>query len=129
MSILANASFSVGEFLLWCLWVFLFVIWIWLIITTFSDIFRRHDINGWIKTLWIVFVIVLPYLGIFVYLISQSQGMAERNMKQVELEREQLRQFVSTGSAADELVKIDQLKSEGKLTDDEYQRLRAKVIG
>ena len=96
MPVLANADFSVGEFLLWMLWIFLFVIWFWLLITIFSDIFRRHDIHGCVKTMWIIFVIVLPFLGIFIYLITQSKGMAERNIAQAQAQQEQLRQIVGT---------------------------------
>jgi len=128
MPVLADADFSVGEFLLWLVWIFLFVVWFWLLITIFADIFRRHDIHGGMKTLWVIFVIVLPFLGIFVYLISQSKGMAERNIAQAQAQQEQLRQIVGTGSA-DELMKLDQLKASGSLTDDEYQKMRAKIIG
>ena len=84
MPVLANADFSIGEFLLWMLWIFLFVICFWLLITIFSDVFRRHDIHGGVKTLWIIFVIVFPFLGIFIYLITQSKGMAERNIAQAQ---------------------------------------------
>jgi len=98
------------------------------LITIFSDLFRRHDINGWVKALWIIFVIVLPFLGILIYLITQSHGIAERNMQQVKAQEDQLRQIVGT-SSADELVKLDQLKASGSITDDEYQKLRAKAIG
>jgi len=128
MPVLANADFSVGEFLLWMLWIFLFVVWFWLLITIFSDVFRRHDIHGGVKTLWIIFVIVFPFLGIFIYLITQSKGMAERNIAQAQAQQEQLRQMVGT-SSADELMKLDQLKASGSITDDEYQKMRAKVIG
>jgi len=128
MPVLADADVGVGEFLLWLVWIFLFVIWFWLLITIFADLFRRHDISGWIKALWIIFVIVLPFLGILIYLITQSHGMAERNVKQAQAEREQLRQIVGT-SDADELVKLDQLKASGSISDDEYQKLRAKAIG
>ena len=128
MPVLADADFSVGEFLLWLVWIFLFVIWFWLLITIFADLFRRHDINGWVKALWIIFVIVLPFLGILIYLITQSHGIAERNVKQAQAEQEQLRQIVGT-SAADELMKLDQLKASGSISDDEYQKMRAKVIG
>ena len=127
MPVLANADFSVGEFLLWMLWIFLFVVWFWLLITIFSDVFRRHDIHGGVKTLWIIFVIVFPFLGIFIYLITQSKGMAERNIAQAQAQQEQLRQIVGT-SSADELIKLDQLKASGSLTDDEYQKMRAKII-
>ena len=128
MPVLADADFSVGEFLLWLVWIFLFVIWFWLLITIFADLFRRHDINGWVKALWIIFVIVLPFLGILIYLITQSHGIAERNVKQAQAEQEQLRQIVGT-SSADELMKLDQLKASGSITEGEYQKMRAKVIG
>jgi hypothetical protein len=128
MPVLADADVGVGEFLLWLVWIFLFVIWFWLLITIFADLFRRHDISGWVKALWIIFVIVLPFLGILIYLITQSHGIAERNVKQAQAEQEQLRQIVGT-SSADELMKLDQLKASGSITDDEYQKMRAKVIG
>ena len=128
MPVLANADFSVGEFLLWLLWIFLFVVWFWLLITIFSDIFRRHDIHGFAKTMWVIFVIILPFLGIFIYLITQSHGMAERNIAQAQAQQEQLRQIVGT-SSADEIMKLDQLKANGSITEDEYQRMRAKAIG
>jgi hypothetical protein len=128
MPVLADADFSVGEFLLWLVWIFLFVVWFWLLIMIFSDIFRRHDIHGGVKTLWVIFVIVLPFLGIFIYLITQSKGMAERNIAQAQAQQEQLRQIVGT-SSADELMKLDQLKANGSISDDEYQKMRAKVIG
>ena len=127
MPVLADAEPGVGEFLLWLVWIFLFVIWFWLLITIFADLFRRHDISGWVKALWIIFVIVLPFLGILIYLITQSHGIAERNMQQVKAQEDQLRQIVGT-SSADELVKLDQLKASGSITDDEYQKMRAKVI-
>jgi len=128
MPVLANADFSVGEFLLWLLWIFLFVIWFWILITIFADLFRRHDISGWAKAAWITFIVVRLWLGVLVYLISQGHGMAERNVEQAKAQQEQLRQIVGT-SSADELMKLDQLKASGSITDDEYQKMRAKVIG
>ena len=128
MPVLAQANFSIGEFLLWMLWIFVFVIWFWLLITIFADIFRRHDIHGGMKALWIIFVIVLPYLGIFVYLIANSKGMAERNIAQAKAQQEQLRQMVGT-SSADELLKLEQLKSSGAVNDEEYAKMRAQIIG
>lgn len=127
MSILAATDVSVGEFLLWCLWVFLFVVWFWLLITIFADIFRRHDISGWAKAAWVIFVILFSFLGILIYLITQHEGMAKRNVQQMKAEQEQLRQIVGT-SSADELMKLDQLKANGSITDEEYQTMRAKVI-
>jgi uncharacterized membrane protein len=128
MPVLAAADFSIGEFLLWCLWVFLFVVWFWLLITIFADIFRRHDIGGGAKTLWVIFVILFSYLGILVYLLTQHKGMAERNVQQMQAQRDQLREIVGT-STADEIMKLDQLKASGSISDEEYQKLRAQAIG
>ena len=127
MSILANSSVSVGEFLLWCLWVFLFVVWFWLLITIFADVFRRHDIGGGMKTFWVIFVILFSFLGILVYLLTQHEGMAQRNVEQAKAERDQLRQIVGT-SSADEIMKLDQLKASGSITEEEYQAMKAKAI-
>src|SRR5262249_50998209 len=123
-----NPDVSVGEFLLWVVWIFLFVIWFWLLITIFADLFRRHDISGWAKAAWIIFVIVLPFLGILIYLITQSHGIAERNVKQAQAEQEQLRQIVGT-SSADGPGKLTQWKASGSTPDDEYQKVRPKVTG
>jgi len=127
MSVLANSSVGVGEFLLWCLWVFLFVVWFWLLITIFADLFRRHDIGGGVKTLWFIFVIVFSFLGIIVYLLTQHQGMADRNVQQMKAEQQQLRQIVGV-TPADELIKLDQLKASGSITEEEYQAMKAKAI-
>ena len=127
MSVLANSSVGVGEFLLWCLWVFLFVVWFWLLITIFADLFRRHDIGGGMKTLWFIFVILFSFLGIIVYLLTQHEGMADRNVQQMKDQQQQLRQIVGV-TPADELIKLDQLKASGSITDEEYQTMKAKAI-
>ena len=127
MSVLANADPSVGEFLLWCLWVFLFVVWFWLLITIFADLFRRHDIGGGVKTLWFIFVIVFSFLGIIVYLLTQHEGMADRNVQQMKAQQQELRQIVGV-TPADELIKLDQLKASGSITDEEYQTMKARAI-
>ena len=127
MSVLASSNVSVGEFLLWCLWVFLFVVWFWLLITIFADVFRRHDIGGGMKTFWVIFVILFSFLGILVYLLTQHEGMAQRNVEQAKAERDQLRQIVGT-SSADEIMKLDQLKASGSITEEEYQAMKAKAI-
>jgi ABC-type Fe3+ transport system permease subunit len=85
-------------------------------------------INGWIKALWVIFVVIAPWLGVLVYLISQHKGMAERQTKEVARERDELRHAVGF-SVADELEKLDRMKSEGKLSDEEYQRLRGRLVG
>ena len=120
-------EFGSGQVLWSMMWFFIFFIWIWLLITVFADIFRSHDLSGFAKFLWVVFVIFVPYLGVFVYLIGQGHGMAERNVQAVNHQREELRQVVGY-SAADVLEKLDALKASGKLSDAEYQQLRSKVV-
>lgn len=128
MNALANTGVGVGEFLLWCLWIFLFVIWIWLAVSVIMDLFRRHDIHGLGKTLWIIFIIAFSFLGIFAYIITQSRGMAERNVQAAKEQREALRKMVGV-SPADELMKLDQLKASGSITQAEYDKMRAEVVG
>ena len=91
---------------LWTMFIFFaFVIWIWILFTVFADVFRRHDISGGMKTLWIIFVILLPFLGVFVYLITQNDGMNERNLRKAQAEQAQMDSYVrsvagSGGAAA-----------------------------
>jgi hypothetical protein len=116
-----------GTFLLDMLFIFFFVIWFWILIRVMVDLFRRKDITGGAKVLWVIFLVVLPYIGIFAYLLTQGWGMGERDLEQAEAAREQIRSAVGF-SVADELVKLDQLKASGSITDEEYRKLRAKLI-
>ena len=107
--------------------VFFFILWFWLFITAASDLFRRKDISGLGKVAWVILLIVLPYIGIFAYIITQSGGMAERNKAQAIQARDELRQAVGF-SIADELLKLDRLKSEKSISDEEYLRLRTRLV-
>lgn len=107
--------------------VFVFILWFWLFITTASDLFRRSDISGLGKVVWVILLIVLPYIGIFAYILTQGGGMAERNRMQARQARDELRQIVGF-SVADELAKLERLKSEKAISDQEYARLRARVV-
>jgi len=127
IAVLFGGDFSFANFLTDVFTVFLFVVWFWLLILVFSDLFRRHDISGWGKALWIIFLLVLPYLGVFAYLISQGRGMAERNSQQAQQARDELRRVVGF-SAADEIAKLDKLKKSGAISAEEFTRLRAKVV-
>jgi hypothetical protein len=120
-------DWTFGDFLVAVLYVFAWVVIFWLVITVFIDVFRRHDINGWIKAFWVIFVIILPLLGVLIYLVTQHAGMAQRSTQAAKQERDELRQAVGF-SAADELDKLDKMKSEGRLSDEEYQRLRSRVL-
>ena len=123
----AYGGFSFANFLTDVVTVFLFVVWFWLLIIVFSDLFRRQDISGWGKALWVIVLILFPYLGVFGYMIFQSRGMAERSTQQAQRTREELRNIVGY-SVADEITKLDQLKKSGSITDEEYRRLRARLV-
>jgi|SRR6516162_4607311 hypothetical protein len=120
-------GFTYRNFLLDALAIFVFVVWFWLLITVAADLFRRHDISGWIKALWVIAWIVFPYFGVFAYLIFQGRGMAERNVQQAQEARDELRRVVGF-SAADEIEKLDRLKKEGSISDAEFTRLRARLV-
>lgn len=107
--------------------IFAFVMWFWLLITVMADLFRRQDTGGFAKVIWVILLVIAPFIGVFLYLISQSRGMAERSSAQTARAREELRQFVGY-SPADELDKLGQLKASGAITAEEYARLRAKVL-
>ena len=124
---LFQGGFSFANFLTDAFAVFVFVVWFWLLITVYADLFRRSDISGWAKALWVIVVLVFPYFGVFAYLITQGGGMAERSNQQVQQARDELRRVVGF-SAADEIAKLDQLKKSGAITGDEYGRLRAKLV-
>ena len=107
--------------------VFGFVVWFWLLIVIYGDLFRRHDISGWGKALWVLALVLTSYFGIFAYVVTQGRGMAERNAQQAQQARDELRRVIGF-SAADEITKLDQLKKSGSITDVEYTRLRAKLV-
>jgi hypothetical protein len=123
---LTAGNFSFGNFLLDVLAIFVFVLWFWLLITVIGDLFRRHDISGWGKAIWVIALILFPYLGVFIYLISQSRGMAERNIQRAQQARDELRHVGF--SAADEIDKLERLKNAGTISNEEYTRLRARVM-
>src|SRR5215468_752503 len=121
-------GFTYRNFLMDVVAIFAFVVWFWLLIVIFGDLFRRRDISGWGKALWVLALVLTSYLGILIYLITQGRGMAERNAQQAQQAREELRSVVGF-SVADEITKLDQLKKSGSITDLEYGRLRAKLVG
>jgi Short C-terminal domain/Phospholipase_D-nuclease N-terminal len=111
---------------------FLWILWIWLLFTVFADIFRRHDISGWVKTAWIVFTILLPFLGVFVYLITQNVGMTERRLQHARAQREQfddyVRETAGSGGAAAEIDKAKQLLDSGAITQAEFEAIKQKAL-
>jgi hypothetical protein len=124
---LFDGGYTYSNFLMNVLGIFAFVVWFWLLVVIYGDLFRRHDISGWGKAFWVIGLVLFSYLGILAYLITQGRGMAERNAQQAQRAREELRQVVGF-SVADEITKLDQLKKSGSITDAEFQRLRAKLV-
>ena len=124
---LFDGGYTYSNFLMNVLGIFAFVVWFWLLVVIYGDLFRRHDISGWGKAFWVIGLVLFSYLGILAYLITQGRGMAERNAQQAQRAREELRQVVGV-SVADEITKLDQLKKSGSITDAEFQRLRAKLV-
>jgi predicted membrane channel-forming protein YqfA (hemolysin III family) len=124
---LFSGGFTFSNFLADVLSIFIFVLWFWLLITIFGDLFRRHDISGWVKAIWVIVVIVFSYIGILIYLITQHRGMAERQTQRVQQAREDMRHFVGY-SVADEIEKLERLKNSGTISTEEYTRLRARAV-
>jgi hypothetical protein len=128
------AQFGTGEVFLSMMYFFLFFIWIWLLIVVFSDVFRSHDLGGFAKAMWILFIILLPYLGVLVYLIARGGKMQEHAATAAKAQDDAMRQYVQSAagtvaSPADEVAKLAELKSQGVIDDAEYARLKAKAIG
>lgn len=126
-------EFGSGQMFWSMLWFFLFFIWIWILITVFADIFRSHDLSGWAKAIWVIFVIFIPYLGVFVYLIARGHKMSEHAMEGAKAQDQAARQYIQAaagtgGSAADELSRLADLKAKGVIDDAEFQKLKAKVV-
>src|SRR5215216_7550851 len=118
---------------IWTMFIFfMWILWFWLLFTVFGDIFRRHDISGLGKTGWILFTILLPFLGVFVYLISQGKGMAERNMQTARAQRAQMDEYVretaGSGGAAAEIDRAKNLLDSGAITQAEFDAIKAKAL-
>jgi hypothetical protein len=127
------ADFGTGQVFWSIVWFTMFFIWIWLLILVFSDIFRSHDLNGWTKAIWTIFVIVVPYLGVFVYLIARGHKMGEHAAADAKAadaaQREYIQQVVSnSGSPTEELAKAAELKEKGLLDDAEFAAMKAKIL-
>jgi ABC-type multidrug transport system fused ATPase/permease subunit len=118
---------------LWTLFIFfLWVIWFWLLFTVFIDVFRRHDIGGGKKALWLIFVIIVPFLGVFIYIISQNDGMTQRNLDRAKAQQAQFDQYVretAGGSgAATEIANAKQLLDQGAITQAEFDSIKQKAL-
>ena len=111
---------------------FAFIAWFWILFAVLADLFRRHDISGWVKVLWIVFVIVVPFLGVFIYLIAEHDGMTERSIQQQQAAQEQADQYVRSVAAqadpAEQIAKAKRLLDEGAITQAEFDQVKQKAL-
>ena len=130
------AEYTFGQGLLTVLSIFFFVIWIWILITILSDLFRDHELSGWWKAVWVLFLVFIPFLTALIYLIARGNGMRERTIKaQAEAKQhfdDYERQTATSGggaSTADELSKLAQLKASGTISEEEFQAQKAKLLG
>lgn len=127
------AEISFGEILLVALEIFFFVVWIWILITILSDLFRDHELSGWAKAAWVLFLVFIPVLTALIYLIARGEGMRDRSIKaQADAKKhfdEYVRQQAHTASPADELHKLAELKDKGALSQEEFDRAKEKLLG
>ena len=127
-------NYPILDIFLTTLYFFLFFIWIWLLFMVFIDIFRSHDMGGWAKALWVILIIVMPYLGVLIYLIARGGKMHERAAQQAALQQKAFDQYVkqaagtSSDTTADQLSKLADLKSQGVLTDAEFDAQKSKIL-
>jgi len=130
--LLASNSYPFLSVFWYMLVFFAFVIWIWLLITVFADIFRRHDTSGWAKALWIIFIIIFPFLGVLIYIIAEHQGMADRNTQQLQQAQAQtdgyIKSVASSADPAEQIAKAKQLLDAGTITQAEFDQIKGKAL-
>jgi high-affinity K+ transport system ATPase subunit B len=130
--ILAVTSYPFLEVFWTMLIFFAFIVWIWILITVFADLFRRHDTSGFAKVAWIIFIIVLPYLGVFVYLIAEHRGMTERAVKQQHDAQTQFDQYVQSvaakGDPTEQIAKAKQMLDNGTITQVEFDQIKQRAL-
>jgi ABC-type multidrug transport system fused ATPase/permease subunit len=132
--LLASSSYSypvLGAF--WTIFmIFLWVIWFWILITIFIDLFRSHDLSGWAKALWFIFILILPLIGVLVYLIARGGKMHEHAARDAQIQEQQFRRYVQEAagsqSSADQLAKLADLRDRGVITAEEFEREKAKIL-
>lgn len=122
------ADYNLGDGLITVVAIFFLVIWFWILVTIISDLFRDHELSGWLKAVWVLLLLVIPFLTMFVYLIARGNGMRDRSIKaQAEMREHLIAQ--GGGSPAQEIARLDDLKKSRSITDAEYKKLKAKIIG
>ena len=129
------AEFGTGQVFWSMVWFFLFFIWMWMLFVVLGDIFRSRDLGGWAKALWTIFIIFLPYLGVFVYLVARGAKMHEHSVQAAQAQEAALRRYVQDvatpngRSPADEIARLAELRERGVINENEFQQAKAKALG
>ena len=127
------AASELGDALLTTLAIFFFVIWIWILITILMDLFRDHEVSGWAKAAWVFFLVFFPFITALVYLIVRGPGMRQRAIAEQVEAKKQFDQYVQQTAAAsspvDELKKLDEMKKSGSISDEDYEKMKARIVG
>ena len=125
-------SYPILDAFWWMLMFFLFIVWIFILIQVIMDIFRSHDMHGGAKALWLIFILFLPFLGVFVYLVARGHKMQEHQIQAAQAQKQQfddyVKQTAGSGSTADELAKLADLKAKGTISDADYEAAKAKIL-
>jgi Phospholipase_D-nuclease N-terminal/Short C-terminal domain len=126
-------AYTFGD-VMWSMFVFfMWILWFWLLFTVFGDLFRRHDISGWAKAAWTFFVIILPFLGIFIYFIAEGRGMGERSLERAQQSQNQMDAYVrsvaSPSDPSEQIAKAKTLLDNGTITQPEFDQIKAKALG
>jgi hypothetical protein len=125
------ADINLGELLLLTLEIFFFVVWIWILIIILNDLFRDHELSGWAKAAWVLFLVFIPFITALIYLIARGDGMRERTVKAEADAKKHMDAYIreqAGASPADELHKLQDLKEKGALSDDEFEKAKAKLL-
>ena len=125
------ADINLGEALLLALEIFFFVIWIWILITILSDLFRDHELSGWAKAAWVLFLVFIPFITALIYLIARGEGMRDRTIKAQADAKQHMDAYIreqAHASPADELHKLNELKEKGAISAEEFEKAKAKLL-
>jgi len=125
-------NWTFGDAILVALWVFFLIMWLWILIAIIGDLFRDHTVSAWAKVLWVIALVIVPFLTALIYIIVRGHGMAERNMKEAQRAQEQMDTYIkqTAGSAdvGDQLHKLDELRSKGSISQEEFDAAKAKIL-
>ncbi|MGZ4649531.1 MAG: SHOCT domain-containing protein [Kineosporiaceae bacterium] len=133
MTVLAQSSYPLLDVMWTMLVFFCWILWFWCLFTVYGDLFRRRDIGGWGKTGWVLLTLLVPFIGVFIYLIAEGRAMAERSVEQAKLQRAQMDEYVrsvaaTSGDGSAQIGKAKELFDSGAITADEYEALKRKVL-